>query len=466
MVTFRSADSQIQPMPAFRINDDTAGAASQNAALQSPTILFQIVRAGLFVVMFLSIAFVKWSAGPLPVRSVLLLACAGLIAVFDTDTFMRTLRDLWKILLLVVVIGALGLVVSFINSAPLSDALRQIAELHIQALVSIIVAYAIALRMGARTVIYGYLGVFAISAVFALGQALNIDFAWQARAMIGHLQGDPPLTQDFYVTRYRALGLSYSPVLFGTEACLAVAALFGLSISRRGIRPVGPDWILVAGSLVIAMTCVATGNRSPLLGIGAFLILYLLWQAPRQSFILLPLMAIAAAVATPALNHIQDAGVRVVRTEDGSSQGRGTLRAYGYFLIGRKPIGYGLTFESMDHWQDFMHQARYMENPLVFRNWPLHNYYLNMLAAYGVLIALFAFFVVPRNRTQAIMWMGYSAYLIHIFFHNNGPLKGDFVFFFLLGPMLVFMKDIQDSVARTTPPSLAQAKGWRSAFVE
>jgi hypothetical protein len=298
--------------------------------------------------------------------------------------------------------------------------------------------------------------------VVGLAQALHIDLAWRLRAEIGRLMHDPPVTRFTYVTRYRVLGLCYSPVHFATQSCLALAALFYLRLDRTAGVTLRLDWVVMAAAIVLAGLCVLTGNRSPLLGVFIFTAAYVAVTAPRLALALLPLMLIATLTAIPLLRTLSEAGLRVADVDNGSAAGRATLRAFGLFLIGQRPIGYGLTFDSLDYWTYFTHQASSLENPLVIRRWAVHNYYINILAKYGVLVIAALAVILPRTRSNAFLWLAFVPYCVHIFYHNDGPLQGDFLIFYIL-PAAMLMAE-RWRVSAEVERVARRKRPWRRAF--
>jgi hypothetical protein len=152
-----------------------------------------------------------------------------------------------------------------------------------------------------------------------------------------------------------------------------------------------------------------------------------------------------------------------VARSNSSSENRSTLRAYGYYLIERRPIGYGLTFDSTAKWPVFYKQSIYLPNPSSIRNWALHNYYLNVLTKYGLLILFLVPWLLPYRREQILLWMPFIPYLIHILYHNDGPLQGDTLGpgLFAAGILLMKRKELfRADVAKLRPPQ------WRRAFAE
>lgn len=429
----------------------TLPAALQRAAL----LLFALT-------VLLSVAAVNLRIGPVPVRSVTLLV-SGLCLFFPDPALLRSAAHHDR--KLAAIIGAmalLGLVVSLLSRAGLGATFQQIVEIHLQALVGSLVAYGLMLRFGIKPIVVCFLIGFGFTVLVGFGQALHIDIAWRMRAEMGKLMHDAPDPAFTYLTRYRVLGMSFSPVHFATHSCLALAGIFYMRAARTDGEAFRLDWVVLGAVFVLAALCVLTGNRSPLLGIVIFIAIYVSVTAPRAALALLPFVLIAALAAAPLLRHLSEAGLRVAETDNSSAAGRATLRAYGLFLIGQRPIGYGLTFDSLDYWTYFAHQAGYLENPLVIRRWAVHNCYLNIMAKYGVFVLGLVPFILPRNRHHAFLWLAFIPYAIHIFYHNDGPFQGDFMIFYVLPAAFLVAGKWRRHADAITASRLRRP--WRRAF--
>ncbi len=412
------------------------------------------VALGLFwVSTWLNVAMVKLAIGPLPVRSLFLLLSAAALFLAYPGLLGEALRRGRVVLGVIGAVALLGATASLLAASPLTEWTRQIAEVHIQSAINFVVAVALMLRFGVAPVLYAYLFVYALSFVVAVAQFLQLDLGWSIRATLGAIQHDPPETQQWYLKRERATGISFTPVHFATQSCLAIVALSYLRWGQQARRLAMLDPVIIAGALVIAIGCIATGNRSPLIGIALFLFIYSCLMKPRLVAPMLPLAFLAGLGAVQLSSMVENSGIRVARS-DSSSENRGTLRSYGLFLIWQQPWGYGMKFDSTEHWQSYMSQARYRPNPLSIRQWALHNYYLNMIARYGVFILLLPLVLIPRDRRHLMLLMPFAAYAVHIFYHNDGPLMADFLIFAILPAAWIV------AAPAIKPP----VKKWKSAF--
>ena len=433
------------------------------AVRQPPRSGLEWAALGLFALtLFLSIAMVKSAAGPLPLRLLTLLLCAGLLSLSDGAKFAQAAVDCRRVLLIIGAFAVLGLIVSVLAYGEMGAVAEQLVEIHIQAAVGVLIGYRLILSFGVAPVVGCFLGVFALSALLAIAQGLNIDVSWRLRAAMGAVGTDTEGSQKTYLQLRRAMGLSYSPVHFGTQTCLAFACAFLLRLGASRSPRQGVDWILVGVAVAMILLCVVTGNRSPLLGMVLFVLLYLVLRAPRMMLAALPIVLLGAIAAVPVLQYLSHAGVRAADLTNSSAEGRTTLRAFGMFLIEQRPIGYGLTFNSLDYWPSFSEKSKYLPNPLSFRTWAVHNYYITILAKYGILSLGLLPLLVPRRRPEALMWLAFVPYMVHIFYHNDGPLQGDFLIFFVL-PAAVYLTGQAMLRAGGERPA-PTARTWRRAF--
>jgi hypothetical protein len=383
--------------------------------------------------LILSISLVKAAIGSVPIRSGLQVAAFGLLAISMPSRLIEGAMRVGRFLVIIFLFAALGSLISILNDVPTGAWFQQIAEIHIQATLGVILVSALIAVIGIAPIAWGFIGAVAISAVVAFGQALGLDAAWNSRAWTGAIMNDPPVTRHFYESRWRALGLSFTPVHIATQACLAFGALFALRLQASGpaiLKRI--DWWIIAGVAAAITLCIATGNRSPILGFLAFSLIYAALAAPRSLVLLAPLLALLAFGSVHLLEIMQALGMRVASVDDGSAEGRSTLMYFGIRLLVDHPIGYGLTFDSTQHWPRYTHEIIYMDNPLVIRTYALHNYLLVMLNKYGVaVLALFAL-CLPRRREQWVVVLAFIPYIAHIFFHNDGPFQADFLIWYVL----------------------------------
>lgn len=382
--------------------------------------------------LVVAVAVVKLSVGPVPVRGLVLLASLGLLTLAVPSCVAAGALRMRKFLVIIALFAILGAVVSLLNGVAPDIIFQQLMEIHIQAAFAVLTAAGMVGAVGVAPVVWGFIFAVGLTAAVAIAQAIGFDFAWNLRAMAGDIMNDPPITRIFYETRWRALGLSFSPVILATQVCLAFAAFFALRLHQRDDSIQTIDKGIVAGAVVAILVCIASGNRSPLLGLIVFLGLYYAVVAPRVLILLGPVLVFGIFLSEALLDLLAERGVRVASRDDSSAEGRSILQWFGLQLFLRHPIGYGLTFDSTQYWPLFAHETRYMENPHVIRHYALHNYPLMMLNKYGVFVIGLMLLVLPRSRAQWVVVLAFVPYLAHIFFHNDGPFLADFFIWYVL----------------------------------
>jgi len=410
--------------------------------------------------LMLSVCAVRLAVAGVPLRVALMMGCMGWLALTFPDKLAVGARKTWRATWIILLFALLGIIVSIMAGTPPGDIVQQLIEIHLQGIVGLILGATLIEIAGPAPVLGSFLLAWGISAVFAIGQALHINFAWSVRAMIGGLMHDPAVTQIAYVTRYRALGLSYTPVHLATQSCLAFAGIFAyrLWITRgEAIRRL--DWPTVTALLGVMFVCAASGNRSPLLGCVFFALIYAALAARRTLVVALPVVMLLGIAAVPMMSMLSSANVRVASTDDGSAEGRATQRYYGMRLLMDQPLGYGLSFESTEHWARYADEVKYMANPMTIRNFALHNYFLMMLNKYGVLVLALALLLLPRSLAQLYCWIGFLPYIVHIFYHNDGPLQGDFFIWYLLPLCAIATRSIP-----TAPAKPSYLRPWTRSY--
>ena len=420
------------------------------------SLLDKLAFALFAVAAVLTFSAIKLAVGPLPVRLIALLASGLLLLASDPAFVAAAVKRFGRILLVVTLAAGFAILGSILAGTAPAVIASQIVELHLQAIVATVIAGTLAQRFGVGPVAIVLVAAFATTAVVAVLQALGLDAAWDARAVVGRISNDPLITREVYEQRERAMGMSFSPVIFGTQSCAILALLLSSLLAARNGEPRRFNVLVLAACAVIAVLSLATGNRSPLLGMAIFLASYLLVTRLAIVFVVLPLAAAGLLVAQPMLERMQESDVRAVRT-DSSSENRAVLREYGAYLLSQRPFGYGLDFDSTEHSEQYIDQVKYTTAPLSIRQWALHNYYLMFLAKHGLLVLLLLPLVLPRTRKQLHAWWAFTPYMVHIFYHNDGPLQGDNVFFFVI-PLAMLLAGGTDTSEQKLP------KRWRRAF--
>ncbi len=432
-----TADKSIAPEP---VNVFSASAYS---SLTAHAYFF-----GTILLFFLSIALVRFLTGGVPVRSLYVVLLFLSVFVLRPRLFVDAIKHTLPVLLVISYAALLGLIVSLYNSLPVSDVLRQIVELHIQAAIGVLTGYGLLHTIGARKLVYAFMVVVGLSAGLAVFQFLDISAAWNIRDSLQAIQNDD-MYRFFLQERARAMGLSFSPVHLATQTCLAFAAYFVL---QKAIKPeqdkkllTWPIWIALALVIVIS---IISGNRSPILGGLIFAGIYVTSVRPALAllglFTLLPFGLLIYSNLDAILNYMQSTDIRAFRIGDKSSVGRTALRDYGWLLFTSHPMGYGLIFDSTKYVPQFWDQMSIYENAETIKGNAIHNYYLNMLHKYGVLILPLATYVLLKIKQNMLIAIGFVPYIVHIFFHNDGPLFGDFMIWYFVPVLITCAKQRQD----------------------
>jgi hypothetical protein len=339
-------------------------------------------------------------------------------------------------LLVIAYAAGVGAAVSAFNHLPLASILRQLLEIHGQAALAVLIGYSLLRIIGAERLVGAFVLVIGLSSAVSLLQAAGMDAAWRLRDTLQDLQ-TYDLENIFLAGRLRAMGLSFSPVHLGTQLCLAFAAYYLLRLTKDGASPGRgvPHGIWRSWTAAL-LAAVASGNRSPILGLAVLAIAAAVYAWPARSALLavmvLPLLAVAWLYADSLIGYFVNSGMRAFRVGDKSSEGREALRAFGLMLVADQPFGYGLTFSSTNHVKAFWSQLQGFANAETVWGNAIHNYYLNILHKYGVLILPLGLYVVRALWRHKPVLLAFLPYAVHIFFHNDGPLQSDFLIWYLI----------------------------------
>jgi hypothetical protein len=396
------------------------------------------LTSGLFLVtMLVSIALVKFGFAGLPARAY---AAGAIIAV----TFLASpwilgdaILRMRKAALLVAICAAIGVLSSWLNDNAVAQIGRQLLEIHVQALVGLLAGACLVRTCGPGGVARVMALAVAISATVAALQFVGFGPAWDIRSYLQGLQpvelGPESVALVSLTLRNRAMGLSFSPVHLGTQICLAFAIWFSYLLVRHPDLIKGRfDHRLLTPIALFVLAAAVSGNRSPLLGMGLFILMYLFMVRPVFAtiglFVFLPFVVLLDDI----LLVLADMGFRAAQTNDGSSQNRGVLRAFGFLLLMDRPYGYGLGFNSTEYWFVFWDQLKTYPNAVSIRVHALHNYFMMILNKYGIIIVFVGFYIINLFRNNVFLLLAFTPYITHIFYHNDGPLQGDFMIWYLL----------------------------------
>lgn len=394
------------------------------------------------VTILLSIALVKFGIPGLPLRAFTAILIIGITLAASPWIVGQALRSVGPILGIVAVCALFAILASVLNGAPLEQVTRQLLEIHFQACISVVVGACLVRTCGPASVVFVMVFCVGLSAFIATFQFLGLGIAWDLRAFLQRIQ-PIEIDQDtiFLTLRLRAMGLSFSPVHLGTQLCLVFAGWFSFVLAQsRGAAFRQFNLLLTLGILAVLFSALVSGNRSPLLGIVAFLIGYLFLIRPNLAILLIIVCLPIVFFLDDIMQEVSDIGLRAARTDDGSSSNRKVLRAFGFLLFMDRPYGYGLSFNSTEHWPNFWEKLKNYPNPVAVQIHALHNYYLMILNKYGVTIIAVGVYVAVKLLRSPYIFIAFVPYIIHIFYHNDGPLQADFLFWFLLPSVLALQK--------------------------
>ena len=389
---------------------------------------------GLFAIhLFLSIILVRWQIATLPVRALVGAAALALLIAARPGAVAGAAQKHPITLSVIAVVALIGAVVSFAaNDAPLAI-LRQLLEIHVQALFAVILGGALVSLYGSAAVARLLIGVVALSSIFAIAQYSGIDIAHTAWLALQRIQPrDAASIVGLDIRLERAPGLSYSLVFLGTQICLAFAAYWALRKRHWRGKAIAFDWPLVGAVAALVVIAFVSGNRSPILGALIFLAIYLPLCGARGALTAAALGFIAVPLAPLLLDLVTAAGSRISSTEDGSALARGVLQNYGINLFLDRPLGYGLGFDSRGYWSQQWEALQDQPASYAMRAYALHNYFLNCLNKYGVSIIFVGAAALFYAFRRWALYLPLVIYVVHIFFHNDGPLQSDFLIWYVL----------------------------------
>lgn len=400
-----------------------------------------IAIIALAILVGMNVILPTWKLGPFPARGILAVGVLVMLSLFYAETMVAVAKKFRSVIQLGIALALLGTFVSILNGATFDAISEALIEIHLQVLVTLLLAGVIAKICGTRACVLVLVGVVAVSAGFAIMQAMGVHEAWNIRSSLGAMQAQAKEVSQF--EKPRPTGLSYSPIQLSTQLCLAFAAFAAWRESRRFETGRGKtqDPILVAALIAFIIICVASQTRAPIAGALVFFALYSISR--RGSLVPVMLMASAALIyfLWPSLTAmVQTPPPRVTRVDDDTVWNRLTLATYGFKLLVDNPIGYGFTFNPSDYWETHWRDLYVLPGARAVQSKELHNYFLNMLDTYGIGILLVAPMVAGMLWRSKAWLIFFVPYLLHITFHNVGPFWNDsFVWFAIaaLSPLAV-----------------------------
>lgn len=410
---------------------------------RTPKDYLYFINLALFAItILLSIALVKFGIPGLPLRAFTAILILAITLAASPWIVGQSLRSVGPALGIVGFCALLGLLSSVLNGAPLDQIARQLLEIHFQACVSLLVGACLVRTCGPASVVFVMGFCIGLSSAVALLQFVGVGAAWDLRSFFQRIQ-PIEIDQDsvFLTLRLRAMGISYSPVHLGTQISLVFAGFFSavLYYSRGGALHKFDNRVFI-GVFVGSIFAIISGNRSPILGFIAFLVGYLFIMRPYLAIMIAIIVFPIAFFLDDILQEVSELGLRSARTDDGSSSNRKVLRAFGFLLFFDKPYGYGLSFNSTEYWTLYWEKLKNYPNPVAVQIHALHNYYLMILNKYGIAILAVGAYVGTKLIRAPHILIAFLPYIVHIFYHNDGPLQADFLFWFMLPSVLALQQ--------------------------
>lgn len=428
----------LQPKNAITIPEN-----ADNSPLRGNLIVLYFV---LFVVFVCNLFFVKPSLGGVPVRSIISISLLFLFLVFDNDAVRFATRINAKALYIIFTFAVVGLLLSLYNE-DLAEGIQKLFEVHIQATVLLLLTSTIAVRLGARRSATLLIGLIVISCIVCVLQFFEIPLAWDLRVPFGFTYDDVAPTIQV-VEPDRGPGLSYSTILLAGQSCIAFAlgVIFSDSCAKKeAANEINRDEYrlktIIMFSIFVIIVSVAGGNRSPILGV----MLAVPLLVTRNNTLKLTIFLLVVLLWFFGINimrdMLSDAGLRVAQTGDPSSMVRGGLVQYGMQLFYLNPVGYGLGFDSRALSSSADIDFSRIDNAAivinVFSVVGLHNFLVTMLNRYGVafiFLSIWCAYILLKKRIYLIPFV---PYIVHILFHNLGPLDIDYVIWCAIGTLSV-----------------------------
>lgn len=433
-----------------------------------------LVGSLLVLVLALNLYFVKPSLGPLPIRSVVAILVLCLLAVLVPKALIRAIKASSFVLRVIGLFALLGLVIS-ISKGHLSGALYSLAQVHVQAVIILLVAITCSLAIGPRRAAWIFFAMAGISCAFGIAQWLGVGPAWSVRDYLGLVYTDP---LDASLESDRSPGLAFSTIYLAGQSCMlfAIALIFYRRWHPQKREPGKPlkKWFSPALLLVclagVVLVNIAGGNRSPLLGLVLFLGLFVIGTKPTRWMITVPIVLFGVLLIGPLQEFAGDVGLRVGSSADKSVSARDALFDYGWQIFTRDLWGYGLTFDSTQFYRlgDTNFGAISLTPGLddVFARVGLHNYPLTMLNRYGVLGVFLCAWVLRRILRQWKYALLFVPYFVHTLYHNLGPLDSDFVIWFPIGLCIAhwYLEPLRRGAQEVQPSLAAGPKTLRASF--
>ena len=404
----------------------------------------------MIILTFLNNAYI---AG-LPLRSFIIVLC-GILVIFESSTYVTELKLLnWVYFIM----GGTGVIISVYNSVLLGEIFSGTIRL-LQSWLIIISAYYLTVQFSYKALLYTVLLVAIPSSLVGIMQYLDIDAAWNLRVILGSFQNTESiqtLNASFVENRIRPPGLTLFAITQGYLLITAIALLL-LAYNQNVDKGRGVFFVFIT-LIILYAGILSSETRSAIGAVTLMMLITFLKNKPTATVIIAVMLSIFAVTAYQYTASEKDNGSRVTSFDDQSAQGRLTLYKYGLELAGKKPLGYGYGFDSVEtarkyfineqNWFDYGYKEK---GPLLVA---IHNAVLNVTHTFGVIgLLVFLIYIFNLARLNWFFLLVLSSYLLNSFFHNSGILNGDLYIDIFIAIMLYNKYRIPISQKISSPES-------------
>ena len=288
-------------------------------------------------ILFLHVALVKFTVG-LPVRTILMIAFAGLVFLVYNKQFLRVILKFRYVYYIIIAVSLVGLSISLLNGVETFKIIEYMVRNSIQpVLVFFVISVCIDI-FGFKYVTKAILFFAIVSIVVAIGQFFQVGLAWKIRETLEILQDSPRAVVGYIERQSRPMGLLLTPIMFSYH--IASAYVIANLLYRHGYMQ--PRAYIVFTILALA-GAVACGTRSLVMGL---LLHESLQLALRRQFKAFLWLGIIGAFALGGFFYLQTIGSRVASVDDASAAVRLPLLQYGVTLFLHNPYGLRLGRET------------------------------------------------------------------------------------------------------------------------
>lgn len=293
-----------------------------------------------------------------------------------------------------------------------------------------------------RNYIYRALRLFvclvALSSFVACMQGLGVDWFWHLRDAMPTSYGDKMAIT--LMQRARPFGLAYYFIPLGFQISVA----FPLAVWLRSISRKKFFWNVVI--IVLGLGVIAIQTRSAALSVGVCLMYYSFKARKNYTRFILKFCIVLFLIATFYFSHVSNN--RMV-SMDTSAYGKIALAYVAAHYILTHPLGIGFEWSRYFDYNDqnlygLVYAWRGYSEAVIYTP---HNQFFNTSIIYGWLGAflLVTFYVEVFKNLKKVknsgideglciaLQLSLMSYIINSLFHNNGPMLGDTLSWFLFG---------------------------------